>query len=80
MQDVREYQDCTQVGILQFGLDDFGSNVRRMKWWRRGVDRARRLGLLYTNNEPTFLPATWEGSGVPARARGWDPDYDKDYP
>lgn len=81
MDGVRAYQDCTEVGRYQLGLEDYGPGVRRMKWWRRGVDRARRLGLLYSNGTPTFLTAMWKGTGInTSRARTWDPGYDERFP
>jgi hypothetical protein len=80
MKGVKAYQDCTEIGRFQMSMEEFGPNVRRMKWWRRGVERAKRLGLLYTDGTPTFLCAQWKGSGVPQRARGWDPGYDPLFP
>lgn len=74
MRRVREYQDCTEIGRFHMCLAEFGPGVRRTKWWRQGLERARRLKLLHTDNTPTFLSAEWEGSGVPKQARTWTPD------
>lgn len=77
MKGVQAYQDCTVIGLTQCGLTEYGPGVRRSKWWRCGVERARRLGLLYSDNTPTFLTANWEESGIDmSQIRKWDPTVD----
>jgi hypothetical protein len=80
MNSVKSYQDYTEIGRSLRVIKEFGPNVRRMNWWRRGIDRAKRLGLLNIDGTPTFRCAKWKGSGVPTKARNWDPDYDHMFP
>lgn len=76
---VRNYQDYTSVGRLQLQLEDYGPRCRHSEWWKRGVERARKLKLLYSDDTPTFLCAQWKDSGVPTQARQWDPGYYERY-
>lgn len=74
--DVRDYQNGTQVSDFA-RLDEYGDEPRRTKWWRRGVERAKRLGLLESDGRPTFKCARWIGSGVKStRLATWDPETD----
>lgn len=78
---IQAYQDNTTVGRFYYDLSDY-EHARSSRWWRRGIERAVRLRLLTSveNPVPTYLRAHWEGSGVPTRAKHWTPEYDDRYP
>lgn len=43
---------------------------RKMQWWRHGIVRAQKLGLLDDKKRPTFQFPHWKGSGV-KKAWSW---------
>jgi hypothetical protein len=70
---VNRYQMDTCVGRDEWLLREFSGDVRRHRWWRTGVERARSLKLLYTDGTPTWLRADWGGSVIREMTM-WDPD------
>lgn len=76
---VIDYQLVTEVGYPGSALREWGERYMFLRFWRRGIKRARRLGLLNGRNEPTFGRPRWIGSGVCPVATYWNPDVDSEY-
>lgn len=83
---VDEYQQDTAIGGSQWS---FGTTLaaymidnndpRECAWWKKGLSRAQRLGLLDGDLMPTYKRPQWIGSGVAPRHPRWSPEYDHLY-
>jgi hypothetical protein len=79
LRQVRDYQEVTKIqeewpvptpGPPWGGTAVLDPDDRRTKWWRNGIVRAQKLGLLDDKRRPTFRLPDWKNSGV-KKAKSW---------
>jgi hypothetical protein len=85
LRSVREYQEITEIS-WKIDRENFFERFfpleprdRRSKWWRRGIQRAQRLGLLDDRLRPTYQLPKWIGSGVASSRNHWGVEDDHRY-
>jgi hypothetical protein len=88
LRQVRDYQEVTEIQVEPgppppskppwSDTAVLDPNDRRTKWWRNGIMRAQKLGLLDDKRQPTFKLPKWKGSGV-KKAMGWSVQTDQGY-
>jgi len=85
LREVDAYQQVTEVDRYRLpngkrmNSSAFEPAERESTWWRRGVERAQRLGLLDDVLIPTYRYPRWIGSGVASRTKFWGTETDHSY-
>lgn len=76
---IDRYQNVTEISKPAFQFDKLGPGRRKMRFWRQGIKRCIRLGLLDKDWDPTFKSPKWIGSGVATYLKHWSVSTDSKY-
>lgn len=76
MAQVAEYQENTSFRRTSDGrYHEVRASDRRSEWWKAGIERAQRLGVLDENRAPTFRCANWHRINITSALR-WSAETD----